>query len=232
VAARRMSIALFAVGALLAAYSIVTVAWQDPVTGVIAAREQARLRADLDAEIRRALSEAGAATELLDPRSRGRRAAVAMRRRLSSGDAVGRLELPTLERSFVVGHHEDVQVALEGGPAHYPDSPLPGEGATTGIAGHRTTYGAPFRMVHRLRRGDALILTMPYGEFRYSVEKVFSVRPTETWVKRAVGRERLLLSASHPPYSAARRLIVFARLDRARWPRAQRPSTLGVSPTR
>jgi sortase A len=84
-----------------------------------------------------------------------------------------------------------------------------------GIAGHRTTYGAPFRRIDRLRRGDAIRVVMPYGTFTYRVERRRIVAPTAVWVTDRVGYDRLILSACHPLYSAAQRIVVFARLEAA-----------------
>ena len=60
---------------------------------------------------------------------------------------------------------------LRNGPGHYPETPLPGAGGTVAIAGHRTTYGAPFRDVDELGKGDRIELEMPYGHFSYRVER-------------------------------------------------------------
>jgi sortase A len=104
---------------------------------------------------------------------------------------------------------------LRKGPGHYPDTPLPGERGTVAIAGHRTTYGAPFRNVDKLERGDRIELAMPYGQFTYRVERTQIVPPTALWVTDRVRFDRLVLSACHPLYSAAERIIVFARLEGA-----------------
>jgi sortase A len=53
---------------------------------------------------------------------------------------------------------------------------------------------------------------MPYGRFVYRVERTRIVAPTATWVTRRIGYDRLVLSACHPLYSAAKRIVVFARL--------------------
>jgi sortase A len=84
-----------------------------------------------------------------------------------------------------------------------------------GIAGHRTTYGAPFHDLDDLETGDEIEVEMPYGRFIYRVERTRIVAPTATWVTRRVGHDRLVLSACHPLYSAAQRIIVFARLVNA-----------------
>ncbi len=82
-----------------------------------------------------------------------------------------------------------------------------------GIAGHRTTYGAPFNKLDDLEPGDEIILEMPYATFAYKVQEVEIVEPTEIGVVENVGYERLVLSACHPLYSAAQRIIAFAKLE-------------------
>jgi sortase A len=133
------------------------------------------------------------------------------RRRDHDGDPVGRLKMPSIGRSYVVVEGTDLS-DLRKGPGHYPKTPLPGQGGTIGVAGHRTTYGAPFRKIDQLDPGDEIVLDMPYGKLTYSVEKRQIVPPTALWITdRVPGRERLVLSACHPLYSAAQRIIVFAR---------------------
>jgi sortase A len=80
------------------------------------------------------------------------------------------------------------------------------------IAGHRTTYLAPFRHIDALRPGDRVVVQMPYGRFTYVVQYRRIVTPTALWVTRDVGYDRLVLSACNPLFSAAQRIIVFARL--------------------
>jgi sortase A len=85
-------------------------------------------------------------------------------------------------------------------------------GETVAVAGHRTTYLAPFKRINELSPGDRIIFTMPYGQFTYAVQFLRIVLPTALWVTRNVGYDRLVLSACNPLYSAAQRIIVFARL--------------------
>jgi sortase A len=89
---------------------------------------------------------------------------------------------------------------------------LPGSGATVAIAGHRTTYGAPFRHIDRLRRGDAIRLTLPYGTFRYRVVGHEIVDKADWSIIARRRYETLVLSACHPLYSAEQRWVVYARL--------------------
>jgi sortase A len=127
------------------------------------------------------------------------------------GDAIGKIEIPKIGASYTMIQGTDAG-SLEKGPGHYPESAFPGMGRTVAVAGHRTTYLAPFRQIDELAPGDPIMLVMPYGRFTYRVQYRRIVQPTALWVIRDVGYERLVLSACNPLYSAAQRIIVFAKL--------------------
>jgi sortase A len=204
------------IGLVLLADAAVTVAWEDPFTAVFAQRDQAalakRLTATEDAALPASTLElvrrAGSASE--------RMAVLAghMRATTRSGDALGRIWIPKTGKNFVFVLGTGVQT-LKKGPGQYQGTPFPGERGTVAIAGHRTTYGAPFHNLSRLRRGYAITLTMPYGRFTYSVERMRSVPPTQTTVLRNVDRDRLVLTTCTPLGSADKRLVVTARLRQA-----------------
>jgi sortase A len=82
------------------------------------------------------------------------------------------------------------------------------------IAGHRTTYLAPFRDIDEIRDGDEIRVEMPYAAFTYTVEKHEVVDPGDVGIIKSVGYPRLVLTACHPLYSAAQRWAVFAKLTR------------------
>jgi sortase A len=128
-----------------------------------------------------------------------------------AGAAVGRIRIPKIGASFVVVNGTDT-ASLRKGPGIYDQVPFPGAPGTTAIAGHRTTYLAPFRHIDKLRRGDEISIEMPYGRFTYEVQRRRIVEPTEVSVIKRVGFDQLVLSACHPLYSAAKRIVVFARL--------------------
>ena len=174
-------------GVLLITDAVVTLLWQEPVSAVVAEREQG------------ALEEA-----LFDPPER------VVKRRPLEGDAIAKIEIPAIGVSDYVVEGTDT-TTLRKGPGHYPDTPLPGGPGTAAIAGHRTTYGAPFRNIDDLRRGDRIIVDMPDGRYIYRVERVKIVDDQDLSVLEPVGHKRLMLSACHPLYSAAERVIVFAR---------------------
>jgi sortase A len=213
---RTLSTLLIAAGLLLLADAGATLLWQEPLSSLYAGVQQGKLE-DRLAEIERApvaAVERRALGRLADPRRRLAFAARALQRRSDRGDPLGRIRMPSVGVSevFVEGTSG---ADLRSGPGHYPSTPVPGERGTVGIAGHRTTYGAPFHDLDDLESGDPIEVTTPYGRFRYRVERTRIVAPTALWVTDRVGYDRLVLSACHPLYSAAQRIVVFARLDDA-----------------
>jgi sortase A len=215
-ALRALSSVMIVAGAILLADAGLTLLWQEPVSAVYAQLQQGRLSDRLE-ELERAPlapAEQRALERIPDPRRRQAFRARALGRRLDPGDPMGRIVMPAIGVSevFVEGTGAG---DLRTGPGHYPETPLPGERGTVAIAGHRTTYGAPFRRIDQLERGDRIELRMPYGRFVYRVDRTRIVPPTETSVIARVDHDRLVLSACHPLYSAAKRIIVFARLEQA-----------------
>jgi sortase A len=81
-----------------------------------------------------------------------------------------------------------------------------------GIAGHRTTFGAPFRKIDKVEVGDEITLEMPYATFRYRVFQHEIVDEKDWSVIRNRGFDTLMLSACHPLYGSSERWIVYARL--------------------
>jgi sortase A len=215
-ALRALSSVMIVVGVILLVDAGVTLLWQEPVSAVYAHLQQNALDGDL-AELEKAPlapAEQRALDRIPDPERKLTFRARALDRRLSDGDAMGRIVMPRIGVSdvFVEGTGAG---DLRKGPGHYPGTPFPGEHGTVAIAGHRTTYGAPFRNIDQLEPGDRIELRMPYGRFTYRVERTRIVPPTETSVIARVDHDRLVLSACHPLFSAAKRIIVFARLDSA-----------------
>ena len=136
--------------------------------------------------------------------------------------------MPTLGQSHVVAENTDVATPRTG-HGHYTDSGVPGLHKTVALAGHRTTYGAPFADVDELESRAPIVVTMPYGRFTYRVERTRIVDPSACWVTQR-GRDRLVLTSCHPPFSAAQRIAVFARLATQRDARRARTSSSGHLP--
>jgi sortase A len=210
---RAVSTVLIAAGLLMLLDAGLTVAWQEPVTALLAKLRQNQLGDDLD-RLERAEPtplERRALEHLTTDRQRIAFLARSLRRRLDEGDAAGRIRIRKIDASYVIVKGTD-PAALRKGPGVYDHTPFPGARGTTGIAGHRTTYLAPFRHIDRLGRGDDIEVDMPYATFHYTVQRRQIVTPDSIWIIRRVGYDRLVLSACHPLYSAAKRIVVFARL--------------------
>jgi sortase A len=210
---RDISEVLILAGLLLVIDAGVTLVWQEPVTAVIGAIERANIDKRLESYTAAPLSRIDEHA-LTGVRSMSQRIAFLARHeqtQLSTGVAIGRIAIPKIGANFDVVQGTD-STSLQKGPGHYPATALPGLGQTVAIAGHRTTYLAPFRKVNDLGPGDRIVLSMPYARFTYVVQKLQVVLPSALWVTDNVGYERLVLSACHPLYSASHRIIVFARL--------------------
>jgi sortase A len=211
-ALRALSTVLIVAGALVLADGVATLVWQEPLTALYNRVQQDALAGELESleQAPPTPVEQRAIAQLRDPRRRLAFRARALDRRTGPGDALGRLRIPAIGLSTIVvagtGGAE-----LRSGPGHYEETALPGQRGTVGIAGHRTTYGAPFRRVDELDSGDRIELRMPYGTFAYRVERTRIVAPTQVDVVERVAYDRLVLTACHPLYSAAERIVVFAR---------------------
>lgn len=134
---------------------------------------------------------------------------------LREGGVFGRLIIPRMKLDTLVVKGT-ARADLKKGPGWIAWTSLPGPAGTCGIAGHRTTYLAPFRNIQKLRAGDTITLYSPFRRYRYRVEKHVQVTPDRGDVLADVGYPRLGLSACHPPYSARYRYVVLARLVEVR----------------
>jgi sortase A len=210
---RDLSSVLILSGLLLVLDAGVTLVWQEPVTAAIGLVMRGEVNQRYLSYHTAPLSTTDVHA-LQDIQTLNQRIAYLARRersQVSNGDAIGQIEIPRLGNTYNVVQGTD-DVNLEEGPGHYPSTAFPGMGQTVAIAGHRTTYLAPFRFLNELRPGDRIVVTMPYGRFTYTVQYLRIVQPSDIAVINDVGYERLVLSACNPLYSAAQRLIVFARL--------------------
>ena len=222
-----LSIALITAGVLVLADVGITLAYQEPLSSLYSSIKQSEKASQLKSLESSFLSQADVrsidrAKQTKDPRARRKGLSAnfsQLAQRLvdesEPGDALGRIEAPgmdDLNMVFVQGTDES---SLELGPGHYPETAMPGQGRTVAIAGHRTTYLAPFRHIDSMQPLDKIVLKMPYGTFVYSVQKSEIVEPTDVGIIHDTDYERLVLSACNPLYSASQRYIVFARLVRA-----------------
>jgi sortase A len=213
---RAIAFTLIATGTLALLDAALTLVWQEPVSALYAAIRQEHLRGDLRTVERAAPTpvESRALASISDEQARITFLARELGRRAGEGSAVGRIVIPSLGASFVVVKGTSTG-DLESGPGIFPETGFPGIPGTTAIAGHRTTYLAPFRHVDALRRGNRILLNMPYAQLTYTVLGQRIVQPTDVQAAVAnVGYTRLVLSACTPLFSAAKRILVYGRLTR------------------
>jgi sortase A len=213
---RALALLLIVAGVLVLVDAGVTLVWQEPISALYALLAQDRLGGELRG-VERALPSAAerrTLASLADERQRIAFLARELQRRAGDGSPVGRIVIPRIGASYVVVKGTDTE-DLKSGPGIYSETSFPGIVGTTAIAGHRTTYLAPFRNINELARGNEIMVQMPYGRFTYTVTGHRVVAPTD--VNAAVARlpySRLVLSACTPLFSAEKRLLVYARLTR------------------
>ena len=240
---RRLGTILVVGGLLVLAYAAAVLFWRDPLTDVYNRYQQNRLDSALEAEFAAwdaAFPSGGGEEEAAEEPAQPARESLAAARAatardarrflatLERGQAFGRIEIPRLGVEAVVVHGTRWGADLSRGPGHYERTTVPGLAKTVGVAGHRTTFGAPFRKIDDLRSGDPITLEMPYATFRYRVFEHEIVDSDDWRVIRNRGFDTIMLSACHPLYSAEQRWIVYGRLVEVR-PRAGDAYTLAAA---
>jgi sortase A len=182
--------------------------WEDPFTALYTAREQRSLGNQLDRRFaetraRLAANRSGVAAD-----------ARQYRRGSKLGRGIGRLVVPRIGVNMVLVYGTDHE-SLKKGPGLDPRSFFPGQNRLVYIAGHRTTYAAPFSHIDRLERGDTIRIEMPYATFEYRVTGRRVVVSSDVSVLRSKRFEQVALQACHPRFFASHRLIVYGKLASA-----------------
>jgi sortase A len=138
------------------------------------------------------------------------------------GDAIGSISIPDIGSDFFMVEGVDLRW-LQEGPGHFPQTPMPGQAGNAALAGHRTTYKAPFNRIDELEPGDQIFVETLQGQFTYEVlpqpgdegeppSGHVIVGPYATEILADKGDNRLTLMACHPKYSASQRIVVEAKL--------------------
>ena len=201
------------------AWSFVVWRWQDPFTYLLAEREQRALSSRYKQRLAAFDRSAARSRPAERPRSldsvRANLAAAARAYRRSSkeGDAIARIEVPRIDVDHVVVEGTETNT-LKKGPGRYRGTSMPGEGELVYIAGHRTTYGAPFSHIDRLQAGDRVTVSLPYASFEYAVTGRKIVPADFLQALESRGREEVALQACWPRFFASQRIIVYAKLVR------------------
>src|ERR1700750_100120 len=187
-----LSIALITAGLIVVADVGVTLAYQEPLSSLYSSIKQSEKASQLktiesDFLTGSDVESIDKAKQQKDPRVLKATIAQLAQRLVDEsepGDALGRIEAPGMDGLNMVFVQGTDESSLELGPGHYPETAMPGQGKTVAIAGHRTTYLAPFRHIDSMKKGDKITLKMPYGTFIYSVGKTEIVDPADVGIIR------------------------------------------------
>lgn len=197
---------LVVAGAGALAWALTVWQWQDPLTLLLNELEQRELADAFDGRLEESRDLLATSTRPADLSA----SAIRWRKSSRRGDAVARITIPSIGLEAVVVNGTDPDT-LKRGPGRYLGSAMPGEGELVYVAGHRTTYGAPFSKIDRLGKGDRVRVELPYATFEYAVTGRRIVAASEVSVLKSKGLEQLALQACHPRFFATQRIIVYAK---------------------
>ena len=205
--------ALIVLGVLGLAWTVTVWQWQDPFTGLYTRWEQRHLARQYDHLVTRWKAPPGAAatTTLTAARREVAREGAAYRSSTHAGEAIGRLVIGRIGLNMVLVDGTDHD-SLKRGPGRDLRTYMPGQDRLVYIAGHRTTYLAPFSHIDDIRNGDYIRVEVPYGTFIYRAMRHEIVPATDIAMLNSPRHELLRLQACHPRFFATHRYIVDARL--------------------
>ena len=204
---------LITAGIVVLADAGITLVWQEPLSAAYASLKQSQAQDQLN-KLESEFPTPADLAAIANVKGEANKARVLADRftpHLIEGHAIGRIIIDRIGLNIVVVQGTNTS-SLERGPGHYKATPIPGQPGTVAIAGHRTTYLAPFRHIDQIQNGDTVRIEMPYAAFTYTVYKHEVVSPGDISVINPVGFDQLVLTACHPPYSAASRWVTFAKL--------------------
>ncbi len=210
--------------------------WQDPFTAVYTKYEQHKLASSFKrqfaeyrppASVKPVTTAPDGTVSTAAEKQRVATAATAYRLALHEGEPVGRMIVPRLGLKTIVVNgtaHDD----LTKGPGREMHTYMPGENELVYVAGHRTTYLAPFAHIDSLKAGDRITFELPYASFEYEVTGHKVVTADDIAVLRSHHKELLILQACHPRFFATHRYLAYAKLVRV-VPRDGQPYSVGSS---
>jgi sortase A len=211
---RRVGTLMIVAGAALLLWSLVVWQWQDPFTALYTKYRQHQLASQY---ARRTATYHPVAIASNASLAATRRTiaveAARYRRSAKSGQAIGRIKVGRLGVNMILVNGTD-HGSLTKGPGRDLRTYMPGQNELVYIAGHRTTYLAPFAHIERLRRGDGVTLELPYATFRYAIVRHVIVPADDVARLVSPHHELLALQACHPRFFATERYIAYGRLVR------------------
>jgi sortase A len=211
---RLLGTVLIGLGVLTLIWAAVVWQWQDPFTALYTTWKQHQLTSQYDKRVREFHAQAPIAeTSTAAERRSIAREARAYRLASKRGEAIGRIRVPGMGVNMILVNGTDHDT-LKKGPGRDLRTFMPGENRLIYIAGHRTTYLAPFSHIDRLEPGDRVTIEVPYATFIYTITHHRIVEATDLSVLRSPQHEVVALQACHPRFFASQRYIAYARLVR------------------
>ncbi len=207
---RKLGTLLVIGGAAVLVWVVLVWAWQDPLTALYTHWQQHKLAQRynrLYAAYRSPRPSSTLAAARQELRLEARRYCASAQR----GDPIGRIRIPRMGINMILVNGTDHET-LKKGPGRDLRSYMPGQGELVYIAGHRTTYLAPFSHIDSLRTGDHVTLSMPYATLVYAFTGHRIVPADDLSVLKTHHHEELELQACHPRFFATHRYIAYAKL--------------------
>jgi sortase A len=209
---RILGTVLVVAGTLTLVWALVVWQWQDPFTAVYTKWRQHQLSGQYEKRVESFRPPPAHASPVNEQRTIAL-LAKRYRRQAKRGEAIGRIKVSRMGVNMILVNGTDHDT-LKKGPGRDLRTFMPGENRLVYIAGHRTTYLAPFSHIDRLKKGDRITLEVPYATFIYSVTGHRIVKSTDLSVLRSPRHELVELQACHPRFFASHRFIAYARLVR------------------
>ena len=218
---RILGTVLLVLGVLTLVWAAVVWQWQDPFTALYTTWRQHQLTSQYEKRVDAFRPAPIPRTSVAAERRSIAREARRYRLDSTRGQAIGRIRVPRMGVNMILVNGTDHETLMKG-PGRDLETFMPGENRLVYIAGHRTTYLAPFSHIDSLKPGDPITIEVPYGTFIYSVTHHRIVEATDLSVLRSPPHELLELQACHPRFFATHRYIAYARLIRVE-PRGAAP---------
>jgi sortase A len=216
-------------GALTLVWALLVWQWQDPFTAAYTHWQQRGLAQSLDRQFAAFQPFHVKTADLAAERRQVAAEAARFRRSAKLGQAIGRIVIHRVGLNMVLVNGTDHET-LKKGPGRDARSFMPGQNRLVYVAGHRTTYLAPFSHIDAIRPGDDVRVEMPYATFVYRVTTHRVVTASDLSVLRSPRHEVLELQACHPRFFATHRYIVYAKLASVS-PRGGTPYTATATAT-
>jgi sortase A len=222
---------MITLGVLTLAWAVLVWRWQDPFTALYTHWKQHQLAGQYRhlVSVYRPPPAVGKLDHTGSLTAEKRAVAVeaaAFRKHTHAGQAIGRIVIGRIGLKMILVDGTDHE-SLKKGPGRDLRTYMPGQNRLVYIAGHRTTYLAPFSHIDAIRPGDYIRIEMPYATFLYRAFRHAIVPATDLAVLRSPHHELLRLQACHPRFFASQRYLVDARLVSVE-PRDGQPYTLAA----